>query len=109
MDAWRENQREGFNLDWEMFGDLEEELQLPRPFPDSPPHQQNPRQPGYRSPSTSRVIAGAGMEGMGEEMDDWGRPQATGPTMQERLDAMAQQMAQMHDENVQLRDDLMEL
>lgn len=49
------------------------------------------------------------MEGMGEMNDEWGRPREAGPTMQEQLDAMAQQMAQMHDENVRLRDNLTEL
>ncbi len=53
---------------------------------------------------TSRLIAGAGTEGMNE---GWGQPDTPiGPTVAERIDQLAQQVAQMHDENVQLQDEL---
>ncbi len=61
-------------------------------------------------PSTSRVIAGAGLKEMGDVNEGWGVPQApAGPTVEKRLKQLMQQMAQLCNENVQLRDDLLDL
>lgn len=58
---------EGFNQDWEMFGNIDYDFPpYPNPLPDSPLCQHNPRQLGYVGPSMSKLVAGAGMEGMGD-------------------------------------------
>ncbi len=82
----------------------------PRPMNDSP---SNPRRPGYYTgPTMRRLIAGAGVEEMGDLQDLWvgGPPQLPqpGPPV-DRMAQLVQQMALLQDENLRLQHDVADL
>ncbi len=87
------------DLDWED----------PQLMADSPP---NPCQPGYyMGPTTSRLIAGAGVEEMEDLNDPWGGGSAESAAgTSRRQDGPAdQQMALLRDENRHLQEDVNDL
>ncbi len=103
-----------FQYDWESvflgYNPEDANWEDPRPLANSPP---NPRFPGfYSGPTTSRLIAGAGLGGDMEDMGDpWG-DHAPGPPPvplagppQDRTDQLIQQVALLQDENLRLQND----
>lgn len=113
------NSFESFAFDKAMFGNAVHEAGddprlywgTPHPLPDQPPTR-NPRMRGYRGPTTSRLIAGAGpgMEGLEEINEGWVGPQQPPLlTMEEQVNQLMQQVVNLQGENAQLCNEVQDL
>ncbi len=71
----------------------------PYPLPDKLPttNRRNPQMVGYRGPTTSQLVTGAGpeMEGLEGINREWAGPRPTQPTMEERVNQLMQQMVNL--------------